>query len=252
MQKGELTKLNFRSNTINTLSNLLATKAATSFSFNPWIWVVGFAVVGVGYWMYDPYASSGYTKIKELVSNLNTFYNFNTAFGPLKHIYRDINGVGHFKALLFHQIPEQDNLRVLLEIGRTTLAMLLDLLATIYSCAQQNSFDSDTVNVCITNLKNFVAYARYFIFLRVLHGDIAQWDQLSTLTAAEFYQWFQTEYVIHNVTLNQTNSILRFFVALEVLFDTSECEKLYHLCRGHSWTIDRVGAFVEWGVSRGL
>jgi len=125
--------------------------------------------------MYDPYSSSSYTRIKELVASLETFHTFlHNVFGPLRHFYRDATGAGHFSALGFNQIPEQDILRVLIEIGRTTLAILSDLLLTIYSCAQQNSFDSGTVNICVSNLKNFVAVARFFILVRVLDGDMAQ------------------------------------------------------------------------------
>ena len=54
MQKGKLTKLNFRSNkpkrNFNTISNLFATKTAASFLSSSWgtFLIVGFAVVSVG------------------------------------------------------------------------------------------------------------------------------------------------------------------------------------------------------------
>ena len=53
MQKGKLTKLNFRSNkpkrNFNTISNLFATKTAASFLSSSWgtFLIVGFAVVSV-------------------------------------------------------------------------------------------------------------------------------------------------------------------------------------------------------------
>jgi len=54
MQKGKLTKLNFRSNkpkrNFNTISNLFATKTAASFLSSSWgtFLIVGSAVVSVG------------------------------------------------------------------------------------------------------------------------------------------------------------------------------------------------------------
>ena len=49
----------------------------------------------------------------------NTF--FHNVFGPLTHFYRDATGAGHFSALGFNQIPEQEILRALIEIGKTTI-----------------------------------------------------------------------------------------------------------------------------------